>query len=101
MAATMTSMLRLADITMPLGNDAMPPCKNLTPFGARSVITTLCPGNNANLGNVATPLGARSVTTTPRLGNSNRPLGNNVMPLGNNPTMLGALCNNNATLKKR
>ena len=85
----MTTMLHSGNNAMPLGNDAMSPCKNLMPLSAHSVTTMLCSGDDTNLGNVTTPLGAHSVMTTPRLGNDAPPLGDDTMPLGNNPLPFG------------
>jgi hypothetical protein len=50
----MTTMPHLGDNAMPLGNDAMPPCNNLTPLGAHSVSWMLRSGDDTNLSNVAT-----------------------------------------------
>jgi hypothetical protein len=102
MAATMmTTTPCSGDNAMPLSNDAILPCDNLTPLGARSVLLTLHSGNNTNLGDVATPLGACLVTTTPRLGNNAPPLGDDAMPLGNDPTLLGARSATTATTMLR
>ena len=86
MLVTMTTMPHWGDGTMLLGNDAMLPCENLMPLGARSVSRTLHSSDDANLSNVATPFGTRLVTTTPRSGVDTPPLGDDTMPLGNNPT---------------